>query len=448
MIVTVLIVLSMAWLQLGLTKNKEHQNSADTKRAFYIAEAGLSEAFAGLVAGRSGNVGGPGLPARFANGLFWVTAREESDGKVSLTSTGMVGSGRVALSMVLENAAETVASKGAFGDQSVTVMGGARIDAFDSRGGGSSAQMIDPDAPQTGARVGSNQDILVLDPPPTMLGAKTEIFGDARPGPRRAVIRGSNSTITGSTAPSDEMVTLPSITVPSIPSNGNIDYSLTTSPLTLPTGSTAFGTLRVRNGAKVIVQGPTTLVVNSLQVDSNAELVLDSTAGPIQLFVRDYIYFATTSRLRTPERVPNRVSIQTTASKTIDRDGDLIPDPPVRFQVTSNVYATIYAPLASVSIPASMDLFGAITALQLTVQQSARIHFDRALTVATRQNGGQPRFAGWRIVELPSSPLISMRYDPLMVVRESGMLPPPAPNAHYDVGVSPPMTITQPLQFP
>jgi len=44
MIVTVLVVLSMAWLQLSLTKNREHMSSADTKRAFYKALAdGLHE---------------------------------------------------------------------------------------------------------------------------------------------------------------------------------------------------------------------------------------------------------------------------------------------------------------------------------------------------------------------------------------------------------------------
>lgn len=446
MVVTVLVVLSMAWLQLSLTKNREHTNSADTKRAFYIAEAGLSEAFAGLVAGHSGNVGGPGLPAQFGNGVFWVTAEEESDGKVTLRSTGMAGSGRVALSMVVENAAETVASRGAFGDQRLEVMGGARIDSYDSRGGGGGTQMLDPDQLPTGARVGSNQDIIVRDPPASMPGAKTEIFGDARPGPSGTVLRGTNTTISGSTAPNEDLVPLPAIDVPAIASSGNVDYKLTTAPLILPAGSNAFGTLRVQNGATVIVRGPSTLVIDSLQVDPGAELELDSTDGAIQLFVRDYLYLAAGSILTTPAHEPARVSIQTTAKTTADRNKDGVLDPPVRLLSTGQVYAIVYAPLASVSIPPSFELFGAVAAQRLTLQQAARVHFDRALTVATMQNGSLPRFAGWQIVELPASPLVLTRYDPLVLLRVSGMNPPPAPNAHYDLGVVPPSTLAGPLR--
>jgi len=447
MIVTVLVVLSMGWLQLSLTKNREHTNSADTKRAFYIAEAGLSEAFAGLVAGRSGNVGGPGLPAQFGNGVFWVTAEEEDGGKVTLRSTGLAGSGRVALSIVVENMAETIASKGAFGNQRVDVLGGARIDSFDSRGGGGGViQIPDPDVPQVGARVGSNKDIIVRAPPPTMPLAHTEIFGDAHPGPNGMVLREPNTTITGSTAPSPDLVPLPEIVVPEIASSGNLDYRLALLPLTLPTGSNAFGSVRVHSGATVVVHGPSTLVVDSLQIDPSAQLVLDSTGGAIQLFVRDYLYLAAGSVLTTPAHEPARVSIQTNASVTADRDKDGILDPPVRFLATGNVYAVLYAPLASVSIPPAFEVFGAVAAQKLIVQQGAKIHFDRALTVATLENGTIPRFAGWRIVDLPDSPLVVLRYDPLVALRISGMNPPPAPLAHYDIGVAPPLTLTNVLR--
>ena len=456
MIVTVLGVLSMAWLQLSLTKNREHVASADAKRAFYIAEAGLAEAFAGLVAGKSGNVGGPGLPAQFGRGLFWVKAKAESDGKVSLTSTGLAGTGRVSLTMIVENAADTVASKGAFGSQRVDVLGGAKIDSFDSRitttsGSGPGGLQIGgpgaPDQPTESARVGSNQDILVRDPPATMPGTLTEIHGDARPGPSGTVLRGLSTLITGSTAPSDATVSLPPISVPSIPSNGNVDYALASPPLSLPTGSTAFGSIRVRDGATVTVQGPTTLVVDSLQVDPNGHLVLDSRNGPIHLYVRDYLYLAAGSTLNTPDKDPGRLSLQVNASVSVDRDGDGIVDPPVRLQSTGRVYATIYAPLANVAIPPLFELFGAVAAQRLTVGQGAKVHFDVALTVANARNGGIPRFAGWRIVELPPSPLIDLRLDPLLVMKASGMTPPLAPNAHYDVGTSPPSTLASPLQI-
>ena len=43
-------MLSVSYLQLSLNKCRESQVSADSKRAFYMAEAGISESFAGLIA--------------------------------------------------------------------------------------------------------------------------------------------------------------------------------------------------------------------------------------------------------------------------------------------------------------------------------------------------------------------------------------------------------------
>jgi hypothetical protein len=278
--------------------------------------------------------------------------------------------------------------------------------------------------------------------------AVTQILGDARPGPSGTVLRGTRTSITGSTAPSDDVVPMPAIEVPSVPSNGDLDYGLTQTPLTLPTGPTAFGSMRVRAGGKVIVPGPAVLVVDSLQVDASGELVLDSTNGPIQLYVREYVHLATGSLLTTPDHKPAHASIQIAASKTIDRDKDGIPDPPVRLFATGLVYATIYAPLASVSLPPSFELSGAVAAQRLTFQQGARMHFDAALAVASLENGALPHFAGWRILELPDSPLVVMRYDPLLVLRVSGMTPPLAPDAHYDIGVTPPLNLLSPLQVP
>lgn len=90
--------LSMAYLQMSVSKNKEQQTAADAKRAFYVAEAGLAEAYSGLVIGKSGNVGSDVVPARFGNGVFWVVAESVGTNKTVLTSTGLCGTGRTCVS--------------------------------------------------------------------------------------------------------------------------------------------------------------------------------------------------------------------------------------------------------------------------------------------------------------------------------------------------------------
>src|SRR5262245_35226140 len=131
MIVTVTAVMSMAYLQLSLTKNREQKTSVDAKRAFYVAEAGLSESMYGLAIGKSGNVGSPGLPARFGSGVYWVTEKDEGQGRSTLTSTGLCGAGRAAVSLVVEKSSNSVGALGVFGDQHVTVLSGAKIDSWD-----------------------------------------------------------------------------------------------------------------------------------------------------------------------------------------------------------------------------------------------------------------------------------------------------------------------------
>src|SRR5271156_4380700 len=140
LVVMMVAVLSLAYLQLSLNKNLEQKASVDAKRAFYMAEAGLSEAVIALASGQSGAVGSPSIPAKFGNGVFYVTTHDEDNGKTTLTSTGLCGCGRSALSMVVDTKKPGVAALGVFSDGTVTIEKGALIDSYDSRQGSYQAQ--------------------------------------------------------------------------------------------------------------------------------------------------------------------------------------------------------------------------------------------------------------------------------------------------------------------
>src|SRR5262245_54087743 len=75
-LITALAVISAAYLGLTINKQRRLSSSSDSKRSFYVAEAGLSEALMGLLRGKSGNVGSDQLPASFGDGVFWVEAEE------------------------------------------------------------------------------------------------------------------------------------------------------------------------------------------------------------------------------------------------------------------------------------------------------------------------------------------------------------------------------------
>jgi len=347
-VVFVVAVLSLVYIQLSLAKNKEHQGAIDVKRAFYLAEAGISEAFAGLVAGKSGNVGSQVLPAKFGNGLFWVSATPEDEDKVTLKSTGLCGGGRCTISVVVEKQDPSLASRGVFGERSVTIQDGSRIDSYDSSvgpyspsgGGGTIGQPGGGGSQPVDARVSSNGDV-TLQGTPSLSGGSTRVYGDVRPGPNHSVFRTSGVSITGSTAPLASDQSLPTIRVPQIASSGSVTASSGSPTTVLRSGDAAYGQIRVASGGRATISGPATLVVDRLQVDRGGTFTIDATNGPVKIFVTQMLDFAPLATIVSTASKPKSIELLVTARTPVDRNGDGIPDPPVRVAATSNLISTV-----------------------------------------------------------------------------------------------------------
>ncbi|MFN0244284.1 MAG: hypothetical protein ACKVWV_15460 [Planctomycetota bacterium] len=449
-VVTVVAVLSVAYLQLSMSKNREQRASVDAKRAFYIAEAGLSEAFAGLAIGKSGNVANSTLPARYANGAFWVEAKDETNGRMTLKSTGMCGTGRTSVSVVVEHAGAPIGSLGVFGRDTLTVNAGAQIDSYDSSqapvnpGGGGQGGLLGgvggllggllggAPPPEMG-RVGSNENIVVRG---TRGGAPTTIHADTQPGVDGSVIREGNVEVTGSTAPRAAPAVLPPIEVPSLPVQSDVDHAARTT-LNLGAREAQFGHVRVRSGATAEIAGPATLVIDKLQIDAGATLRLDSTNGKVKVYVRDWIDLAPSSTLASVDEDATGVSFLVPATESVDRDGDRIADAPVRIGSSGTFYGIFYAPETEVTWPSTLELFGSIAAGQLSLAPGAQIHVDRALVDAQDDDQARPNLMSWRLVELPRTPLVENRLDPLSVLRLNNVDPPQGRDAHYDYGTNP-----------
>jgi hypothetical protein len=131
------------------------------------------------------------------------------------------------------------------------------------------------------------------------------------------------------------------------------------------------------------------------------------------------------------------VSLLVTASRSIDRNRDGIPEPPARIDSTGDFYGSVYAPSAALTLTSQLELFGAIAAKQLTIANGTNVHFDRALSAPRNGEGALPELLCWRLVELPDVPLVQMRLDPLSVMEMNGVTPPRSKDAHYDNGDNP-----------
>ena len=154
--ITVLVVATLTAGVLGLNQavSRRQDQATNTKLAFYMAEAGLAEAYTGLLVGKTGNVGTPEQPAAFGNGLFWVVATDNADDTVELDSTGMAGNGEATLSLVAERGASSVAALGMFSTADISVAPGALVDGYDSSKGSYESQVLGGLAPLGMGRLG------------------------------------------------------------------------------------------------------------------------------------------------------------------------------------------------------------------------------------------------------------------------------------------------------
>jgi len=442
LVVTVVATLGACLLQMSSVTTRRQIQGIDNKRAFYLAESGLSEALYGLRIGRSGNIGTADLPAAFGEGLFWVEAEELDENSVRLTSIGLCGSGRFSLSLVVEKGTQAVAALGIFGDEDLIVEPGALIDSYDPRlttpppapapkAGKAPAPAPAPTelADGTGkARVGCNGDIYV----DGAVGKPTRIEGDVTPGTQGTVYIGTGVTITGSTAPRSEPIALPPIEVPKLESKGDLEHAKST-PLVVAGGELGYDTVHVETGAQLVLQGPLTLVAKVFLVEGGAELEIDTTDGPVRVFITDGLLLAAGSVLSSVCAAPERASIYVSGTETRDRDGDGTPEPPVVIACTGRLDGTIYSPHAAVSFPQGFELFGAVSAKSLTLQTGAMLHFDQALLTSVASPLGAPKLLTWRVVELPDSPLVSLRTDPVVALGLRGVTLPKPSKAHADM---------------
>lgn len=411
------VVLAASFTQFASAVGNRQTQSVHKKRAFYLAEAGLAEAFAAFSCGRSGNVGTEEAPALLGDGVFWVEASELVPGIVRLESTGMVGTGRAVLALVAQRGAVDVASLGVFSNGPLSLGAGSRVDAYDSSLGPYETQ-----TDRSGASIASNEAITVSG---TIL-MPTVINGDVTPGPEATVTTSGNVTVTGSQARSFEHLVLPEVEVPELPLEG-AQVHASPYPLVLPPGKAGYAGLTVRAGAQAIVQGPAVLVLGSLLLESTAELVFDTSGGPIELFVTDSLVASARSLLTTSGADPSKVTIQVPGETAAA----------VQLRAQGAFHGVVYAPHAEVVLGASMNFHGSLVADALVLNGAAKLHFDKHLLELAGEKQ-LPTVLSWRLEELgtlggdlSADPFGALGLDPSVLPRPALALEDQTLDIHY-----------------
>ena len=402
-LVTVLSVaaISAAIVQVTGATARRQSAALDLRRAFYLAEAGLAEAYTGLMMGKTGNVGSREDPARFGDGLLWVEARDAGPDLVELECTAHCGGGRAILEMVAERGERSVATLGVFAVEPLDVPPGSTVDGFDSQV---------PSAPEGGAalatgRLGSNGDIRIEG----TLAQPTVVRADLQPGVEHGVTMGPGVTHVGTVEPRTSSVQLPPVTLPFEPGTLRTTHSQP-APLVVQPGQVALQALRVESGATVVLRGPLELVVRSLRVDRDGTLELDSAAGTVLVYATESVDLATGSRIATTGTNP--------AGAAVQAPGQVV----MRLAATGTFHGLVYAPQGEVELGSGLELWGAVAARTVRIAPGARLHFDRHLDQVGAE-AALPTFVAWRIVDVSpprgarpgSDPFVLLGLDPALL---------------------------------
>lgn len=410
--VMVVAALSATYLQLSLSTSKRQMHSADTKRALYLAEAGLAEAYVGLAMGKTGNVGTEAEPAAYGQGLLWVEATVLPDERIELEATGMAGRGRATLGLVVERIEQSAASLGIYGGQAVLVQSGSLIDSYDSDKGDYASQVDGPT--NFAALLGSGSDISIT-------GGRTgsELRGDAVYGVGASLATDVNASVTGAGVERSTTPALPPVRLPETPRTGRLAAD-TIEPKVLAPGDHGFQDVVVGTDSTLIVVGPATLAAQTISLASGAVLELDVTGGPIDIFVTDGLVANSGSSIAQTSTDPTRTTLQ---AAPVEGPADLV------LHADMDFYGTIYAPQSAVLLDSSVQVFGAVVADELTLNANARLHVDRA--VMRYANDSLPRLSSWRVVDIADT-VASRGSDPFALLGlDQDALAPPA-QAHQN----------------
>lgn len=437
-VVTVVGLMATSFMHLNAAATKRQGLAVDKKLAFYVAEAGLAESYNLALTGFPAGIGTGEDPARYGDGLVWVSQTELSDGSIQLESTGFAGSAQATLTLVVSQGALDPAQYGIFTNQDLTLPAGTIVGGYDSAeldprgareealekegeaaekgetqpigGGGGADRGFDlpgargwsgrqepaargttgvqlegpPPAVETEAifaKLGSNGNVIIQ----STSSQPTSVFAEVTVGPEGAVSEVGSPLVEGNTVNAASAKVFPAIDFPGMERTQSVMHT-STAPMVLDSGQHAFDTVTLTTGS-VTLAGPLTLECTDFFVIGDTELVIDESAGPVEIFVHDRFGLTGGTTVTQLNESPLGFTLKVGGSQ------------PVPLQGSGQIFGSVYAPNATVQLSASMEIHGSLVADAMSLTAGATFRYDNALGIAAIRRG-LPQVRSWRIVEV------------------------------------------------
>ncbi len=388
-------MLSLSFLTVLRSSQKENQGSRESLSALYACEAGLTAAVENLARGGTGTLGTENAPVSLGDQRYWVQATDIGDGRIALLSYGRDDSAKMGVELVVQPSSRGFFRWAAFGDESLQLAGDSSADSFDSADGDYASQQVNGSGPTAYAnsdgQVGSNGNIT--------MDSSVGVWGDAHPGSAGTLFLTGSGNISGSSTPLATTLELPDIVLPVVPTSGSL---LVSSSQTLASGFYHYDALQVNGNKTLTIIGPAKSVCDDFKLEASSEILVNAADGPVEFYVLGDFLLNSDTSIASLAGNPADVAFNLLSDNILDPGIDLdFDEDEVDIDAGSSLIGTIYAPSAAVTIDSNFELFGALVARQVTLDANCRIHYDEALATASDEASAAYETLCWRLVSQP-----------------------------------------------
>ncbi len=408
LVVFTLMVVGMAFFQLGTSGQQRMHGAYDNERALHLAESGLSESLIALRAGATGNIGTANQPVYLAGGVFWAEATPTGSGTARVKVTALIGSGRRSVEAILDGSpgSPPLFDMVLNSDKAMTLNQGVMIDSYNSSDGTYADQLAaDGVVYNAFTYVGDNGDVRSNED--IFLNNSSTVFGDAVPGVGHSVDDAATDCyVAGATTAATSNFTFTPIDFPTGTASAG-DYSVAGLGNTLSSGTYEFDDFSLGKDAELTIEGPATVLIDNFVGGKDASLLVDTTNGPITFYVQgDYSH-------------TKGFEVDTVADSSpaiafmVEGSADIV------FPSATNIRGAYYAPNASILFSNANECWGAFAGGQIEMSNDMKFHFDEDL-MSHWQTDGQdeedPRsILAWSEAAVDQD-LLADRRDPIIAM--------------------------------
>jgi len=370
------------------------RGAKEIEAARLVAEAGLNVAFATLREGGNPLIGSEQQQSSFGGGTFWVEEQDLGTGTTRLVANGLAQGRQVMSELVVQEVEVSTPLFGVFADERLDMHSNTFVDSYDSSLGSYDSQGINKVGNDAWAKenghVGCNNMITI--------DGNSTVHGDATPGMSSVVVVESQAVVKGSTAPAKSVYVLPDLVIPSGTKSGSMNFSQKTQ--SLASGNYFINSFRLSSESKLYLTGPATIVTTNMSLNSNSEIIIDATNGPVAFYVEEDFILDSNTLITATDFDPANVSVNLKANNVINPGVQVQLDESIQVSLSSNsqIYGTMFAPHAYIDIDSNFELFGSLIARGLNIDSNSRIHYDEHLGVSDENPEVQYEVIGWRSV--------------------------------------------------